>query len=106
MSTLNILVYGKHADILATVLRLVNKEEAWNGQGSTVEAEVVELFREGNYDLVLFGGGVTEAEEQRLRALFLSQNPRVKLVQHYGGGSGLLKAEIEEALKDVKPKAV
>jgi len=44
------------------------------------------------------GGGIEELSEDQLSAYFTSHNPDIKIVQHYGGGSGLLSAEIYEAL--------
>ena len=99
MKKLQILAYGKHPDILATVLRLINKNESWYGEGSIEEEEVIRLFEQGQYDLVLLGGGVPKASEDKIRALFTNLNPMVKIIQHYGGGSGLLKSEIETALR-------
>ncbi len=35
---------------------------------------------------------------RRLRNIFQFQQPEIIIIQHYGGGSGLLKNEIREAL--------
>ena len=35
MSKVQILVYGNHPEILATVLRLINANDHWQGEGST-----------------------------------------------------------------------
>ena len=97
-SNITILVYGKHPDILATVLRLINKTPNWRGEGSTEIEEILDLFRRNSYNLVLLGGGIEAAEEQILRAKLIAINPNIKIIQHYGGGSGLLKAEVELAI--------
>ncbi|NET38689.1 MAG: hypothetical protein F6K19_42985 [Cyanothece sp. SIO1E1] len=98
MKKTQILVYGKHPEILETVLRLINKNESWEGEGSIDEERVIELFHQNQYDLVLLGGGIPEDSEKKIRALFHHINPQLKVIQHYGGGSGLLKSEIEMAL--------
>lgn len=98
MKKTQILVYGKHPEILETVLRLINKNESWEGEGSTDEERVIELFHQNHYDLVLLGGGISEDSEKKIRALFHHINPQPRVIQHYGGGSGLLKSEIEIAL--------
>ena len=99
MSKIKILVYGTHPEILETVVRLINKNDAWQGEGHTEEEQVIELFTQHDYDLFLLGGGIATESEQQVRALFRQQHPDAPIVQHYGGGSGLLKGEIEEALK-------
>ena len=43
--------------------------------------------------------GSPEESEEMLRDFFQLQNPACKIVQHYGGGSGLLKNEIISALE-------
>ena len=44
------------------------------------------------------GGGVEESSEEKLRKEFEKRKPQVKMIRHYGGGSGLLFNEIEEAI--------
>lgn len=103
MSTAKILVYGKQPEILATVLRLINKEETWQGEGHHDEEQVIELFTQKQYDLFLLGGGISEESERKVRALFQRQQPDTPIVQHYGGGSGLLRTEIVSNLQSKQP---
>lgn len=98
MKQVNIAVYGKHPEILETVLRLINKNENWLGEGHTDEEQIVELFFRRSYDILLLGGGIGEASEKKVRALFRQAQPQAAIVQHFGGGSGLLKSEIEGVL--------
>ncbi len=102
MKKIQILVYGKHTEILETVLRLINNNEQWQGDGSTEEEKVIELFQLNKYDLVLLGGGISETSEKKIRALFGRLNAEIPIIQHYGGGSGLLKSEIETALQQMQ----
>ena len=102
MKKVRILVHGKHPEILETVLRLINKNENWAGEGSINEEKIIELFHQHDYDLVLLGGGITELSEKKIRALFQRSNPEAEIIQHYGGGSGLLYSEIEIALQKKK----
>jgi hypothetical protein len=48
------------------------------------------------------GSGIQEESESNLCAFFVEQNPNIIIVQHYGGGSGLLKSEILLALENCK----
>ena len=98
MKKVKILVIGRHPDILQTVLRLINKNEAWEGMGTGNDTEAIELFQKHNFDIVLIGGGVESESELHFRSVFTQHNPNIKIVQHFGGGSGLLLGEIQAAL--------
>ena len=88
---------------METVLRLMNQNENWNAVGALTDDEAVEKFHQHTFQLVLLGGGIQEASERKLRSLFTFQDPGISIIQHYGGGSGLLSNEIMEAL-DKKAK--
>ena len=62
------------------------------------DEEAIELFQNRKFDIVLLGGGIEEESEKKLRSLFLFQDPEISIVQHFGGGSGLLSNEIRETL--------
>jgi DNA-binding NarL/FixJ family response regulator len=98
MSKVEILVIGRHPQILETVLRLINQNESWNAVGALTDEEAIELFHKHSFELVLLGGGIEESSEKKLRSLFNFQDPRITIIQHFGGGSGLLSNEIMEAL--------
>ena len=94
----NILYIGRYAEITTVVVRLLNNNEDWFGMGTTLDAEAQELFIQHPFDIVLLGNGIIKDEDLQLRAFFTNHNPAIKIVQHYGGGSGLLKSEILIAL--------
>jgi len=98
MHRLNILVIHRDTQILATVLRLINANEKWNGIGAKTDEEAVEMFHQQPVGIVLFCAGIEPESEEKLKAVFSTQNPAPIFLQHYGGGSGLLSAEIYEAL--------
>ena len=98
----NILYIGRNADILETVMRLLNKNEQWCGFGAGTDEEAMQQFQQNNCDLVLLGPGISDASEAKLCAFFKQQKPGILIVQHYGGGSGLLAAEIEIAMAQKK----
>jgi len=99
MEQTKILVIGRHPEILATVVRLVNNNPDWNATGCQTDDEAIRAFDEQAFTLVLLGGGIEPASEDQLCVYFRNCNPEIRIVQHYGGGSGLLAAEIFEALK-------
>ena len=64
--------------------------------------EAKEIFIRKDFSLVLLGSGIQEESENNLCTFFNKQNPNIIIVQHYGGGSGLLKREILLALENNK----
>lgn len=95
--SVNILIIGRHQQIMETVLRLISTQSEWKAIGVT-DTEAIEKFEANIFDLVLIGGGVEEESERKLKTKFEKINPQIKIIRHYGGGSGLLFNEIQEAL--------
>lgn len=96
---MNVLVIGRHPEILQTVLRLLNSNRGWKASGALSDEEAIRLFSEQTFEIILIGGGVAESSERKLANEFRKQRASVRIIRHYGGGSGLLFAEIFEALK-------
>jgi len=93
MKKIEILIVGKHPEIMKTILRLINNKPEFNGNGAFSVAEVIDKASNIAFNLVLLGAGLNETESKQIQAHF-----NVPVVQHYGGGSGLLYAEIYQAL--------
>lgn len=98
MKTLLILYVGTHPEITETVLRLINQKENWKGIAANTPDKAREAFTNNNCNIVLLGNGVSPEDEQILCEFFEETKPDVPVIQHYGGGSGLLYAEIMEVL--------
>lgn len=98
MKKVNILVISKHPQILKIVVKLINNTTEWQAIGTDIEETAMNLFTENNINIVLFGTGITEESEAVLRTFFVQHNPAIIMIQHYGGGSGLLSNEIMQAL--------
>ena len=94
-----ILYIGKHPEILTIVVRLLNANEEWEAIGVAEEAEAKTVFESSKIDLVLLGCGLEPESEEDLRSFFTTHSPDCKIIQHYGGGSGLLRSEILYALE-------
>ena len=62
------------------------------------DADAISLFQNQPFSLVLLGGGIEPESDTLLREAFTSHNPKITIIQHYGGGSGLLATEINMAL--------
>jgi hypothetical protein len=99
MSKTQILTIGRHPEILQTVIRLVNSNPDWECTGVITDDEAIAAFAAKPFELVLLGGGIEKQSEEKLCGAFRAQNPAIIIIQHYGGGSGLLTAEIYEGLR-------
>jgi DNA-binding NtrC family response regulator len=98
MEKVSILYFGKHPEISATVIRLINSRENWTGKGVSDIAAAINLIRESPFNIILLGCGIPEPEELQFKDYLRLTHPAIKVIQHYGGGSGLLFNEILEAL--------
>jgi hypothetical protein len=93
-----ILAIGRHPDILQTVVRLVNNNNDWECTGVITDGEALAAFSTKLFKLVLLCNGISPESEKLLCTAFRAHNPAIIIVQHYGGGSGLLAGEIRQAL--------
>jgi len=98
MSKTEILVICRHEGILQTVVRLVNNNPEWHATGAVADDEAIAAFNLQPFKLVLLGSGIEKDNEEKLCAAFKALNSEIIIVEHYGGGSGLLAAEIYQAL--------
>ncbi len=80
-------VLGGNADIVALLVRLINQYESTQAFGFLSAAEFFAATHAS--DLVLLSSSVSEADEKSIR-----DKVTIPIVQHFGGGSGLLRAEI------------
>ncbi len=94
MKEINILVAGTHPEIMATILRLLNNKGGWQATGASTLPEVIKLAKEQRFDVVLIGAGINEDDTLQINQTF----QQIPVVLHYGGGSGLLYAEVYQAL--------
>ena len=93
MQKIEILIVGKHPDIMKTILRLLNNKSGWNGTTAFTADEAIEKGNVIAFNIVLLGAGLNVPESKQIQ-----EHYKVPVVQHYGGGSGLLYAEIYQAL--------
>ena len=96
---INILAVGRNSAILEIIQRLINAHEGWHAAIATTEEEAIETFKEKPYTIVLISAGFFADEEITLRQKLVKLDPRVSVIRHYGGGSGLLESEILYLLK-------
>jgi len=95
---IEMLAIGRNEEILQTVLRLVNNNGQWHAVGAQTDDDAIALFDKINPAIVLLCNGIDEASDIKLQNYFIGKNPATIIIQHYGGGSGLLSNEILQAL--------
>ncbi|WP_394775747.1 hypothetical protein [Flavobacterium sp.] len=98
MKTFEFLILGKNEAILTILLRVVNAYENWNAVGFNDENEAQEYFQNHKIDIVLLSSGIEDHVEKEFTSFCLKNQPDVEVIEHFGGGSGLLKSEIEHRL--------
>ncbi len=92
-----ILVIGRHTQIMQTVLKLINEMDDYHAIGCLTDQEAMDFLKVNSIDLLLIGGGVESKSELMLRNFVKENFPSTKVIQHFGGGSGLLFNELREA---------
>lgn len=98
LSRIQVLVIGRHAEIMETILQRINQTPDWEAVGALSDEEAIEIFQQRRFDLVLIGGGVEPESEAKLRAIFKFQNPLIRIIQHFGSGNSNMFAEIRATL--------
>ena len=93
---IEILIVGTNQPIMETIERLINKEGIWKATIALSEDEALANFALKDFKVVLLCAGL--GEELLLKEKLLSLKPNLPVIKHYGGGSGLLFAEIHQAL--------
>jgi len=93
-----ILYIGRDTEITTVMNRLLNARTEWKGICVCTDEEAINICQTNEIDLVLLGNGIDAACEKALRVRLTGLKPNLKIIQHYGGGSGLLYGEIMSAL--------
>ncbi len=96
----NILIISTNEEALTVLLRLVNRQTHWAGFGAKNTEEAKEIFSLEKIDIVLFNVGICSEKEQELVHFFNTEKEDIIIIQHYGGGSGLLYNEVQHALEN------
>ena len=96
--SVKILVICANQDILKVIGRVINSNENWAATGKSTIPEAIDALFADHFDLLLIGSGFTDEEEQSLSQYVQNTFPEVRITRHFGGGSGLLAAEIYQTL--------
>ncbi|GAE64076.1 hypothetical protein H3Z85_00330 [Chryseobacterium indologenes] len=94
MSILHFLVIGKNQEILDVLKRVIENNEGWTADVQTDENFCYEYIRQNKVDIVLLSSGLEDEFEKEIKIFCNGLDKEVKVIDHYGGGSGLLKNEV------------
>lgn len=103
MNTLHFLVIGKNQEILDTLKRIIENNEGWKATIQTDENACYDTIRNTDVDIVLLSSGLEEQFEEDIKTFCEKLDKNVKVIEHYGGGSGLLKNEVYTLFPNLQP---
>ena len=90
-----ILAVGTHPEVMPVIERLIRSQEGWEPVVACCADDALNVLASDEcIDVLLVGAGLSPDEEVQLNAAAGARTPKVPVVTHYGGGSGLLFAEI------------
>lgn len=87
----HVVIFGGNKDIVELLVRLIANYPEFSASGFQDPQEV--LAPGIPMDVLLLSSGVSPADEALVRATV-----QVPIIQHFGGGSGLLRAELQPFL--------
>jgi DNA-binding NtrC family response regulator len=99
MGVIEILVIGNNKPIMETIARLINKDGKWLATIAFSVDEAIQICLQKEFGLALIGAGLSAEQERSLTQKLKQRWPKLPIVKHYGGGSGLLYAEIYQGLQ-------
>ncbi|MGH1518064.1 hypothetical protein [Chryseobacterium sp. JK1] len=94
MKTLHFLVIGKNQEILEVLKRIIENNEGWTAEIQSDENFCYGYVEENEVDIVLLSSGLEDEFEKKIKVFCEKLDKNVKVIDHYGGGSGLLKNEV------------
>ena len=101
MKTLHFLVIGKHKEIVNTLKRIIENNEGWFAEITNSETFCYEYLEKHSPDILLLSSGLELAFENSIKEYIIKNQKRTKIIEHYGGGSGLLKGEVYEVFPEL-----
>ncbi|MBO6200526.1 MAG: hypothetical protein J6N74_02770 [Chryseobacterium sp.] len=103
MESLQFLVIGKNQEILDTLKRIIENNEGWKAEIESDENVCYDYIKENQVDIVLLSSGLDEEFENEIKVFCQNLDKEVKVIDHYGGGSGLLKNEVYSLFPNLQP---
>ena len=104
MQNTQFLVLGKNEEILSTLKRLIENTDNWQAMLINDESQVDDYIANNPVDIILLSSGLDEIFEQEIKVNPIVVEKNIAIIEHFGGGSGLLKNEIYAALPHLNPE--
>ncbi|MCA4809584.1 hypothetical protein IF128_07495 [Empedobacter stercoris] len=98
-----IAVFGKIKEIVDTLERVINNNEKWKAFCTSTQEELKWFVAVNKVQIVLYSSGIGASELEGVEEWINTYFPTIKQIHHYGGGSGLLKCEIDGVLAGIDP---
>ncbi|CAM3870942.1 hypothetical protein [Aquirufa aurantiipilula] len=98
MKIQNVLVVGKNEAIVELLIKLVNKYPELFALGTCKLEDISSICQISPVDILLISSGLSLNQENEVKQLVKQFHPNLKTVEHFGGGSGLLKTELNQVL--------
>lgn len=102
MENFRILVLGKNLEILETLERII-KNNGWEVILSDNSENIIDLIEQNSINLILLSSGNDIDLENSIKNNAYIKSKNIKVLEHFGGGSGLLKCEIYQLFPDLVP---
>ena len=90
-----VLVLGRYAEIVNTIVRLIDQWEGFTAVASSTVDEMIGCLHAEPYVVLLVGAGFSTEQEKEIREKAKEIRPEIKIIEHFGGGSGLLLSELK-----------
>ena len=94
MKQLNFLVVGRNNEIIKILKRIILTNFYSTATITNNLGDFYEIILNREVDVVLLSSGLETEEESQIKEFIKTYNPTIKIIEHYGGGSGLLKSEV------------
>lgn len=93
--SVHLLYIGCDMAMAAAMLRVVTHYPGWELMVADTVTAAIDACTEHHFDLVLMGAGLHENMEQQVTTELGARYPWLPVIQHYGGGSGLLYSTVQ-----------
>lgn len=102
MEKIQVLSIGRDPVQLQKLSRFINENPKWESTATVDDETAIEIFHQRKFDIILLVDAIGEDSEKRLRSIFSFHDPEIIYIHHTGDSTGLLAAEIQEALDSKK----
>jgi hypothetical protein len=98
MEQVKVLVIGKNIELVQLLVKLTGKFENLLVSGTTEVTDILQVNQENLPHILIISSGLAEQSEKAIDEHIRLLHPNIKIIYHYGGGSGLLKGELQSVL--------